>query len=78
MGAGWRQGFRWYERPGERHERTQAVALKEWWAGLHLAERESGFTAVGRRAGLPNELHPNFELAEPMAVPNLSSNPSEV
>ncbi len=29
LGAGWRQGLRWYERPG--HERTQAVALKEWW-----------------------------------------------
>jgi hypothetical protein len=50
------------------------------WSGgrLQLAERASEFTAAGRRAGLPNELHPNFELAEPMAVPNLSSNPFEV
>ena len=78
LGAGWRQGFRWYERPGERHERTQAVALKEWWAGLHSAERESEFTATGRQAGLPNKLHPKFELAESMAVPNPSSDPSEV
>jgi hypothetical protein len=57
--------------------RTQAVGLKDWWAGLQLAERASGFTAAGRRAGLPNELHPKFELAEPMAVPNPSSDPSE-
>jgi hypothetical protein len=71
-------GFRWYERAGERPERTQAVGLKEWWAGLQLAERASELTAAGRRAGLPNELHPKFELAEPMAVPNPSSNPSEV
>jgi hypothetical protein len=34
--------------------------------------------ASGRRAGLPDELHPKFELAESMAAPNLSSNPSEV
>ncbi len=71
LGAGWRQGFRWYERPGECHERTQAVALKEWWTGLHSAERESEFTAAGRQAGLPNKLHPKFELAKSMAVPNL-------
>ncbi len=38
--AGLRQGLRWYERPGEHRERTQAVALKEWWAGLHSVERE--------------------------------------
>ncbi len=78
VGAGWREGFRWYERAGERHERTQAVGLKEWWAGLHSAERDSEFTAAGRRAGLANELHPEFEFAKPMAVPNLSSDPSEV
>jgi hypothetical protein len=33
----------------------------------------SEFTDAGRRAGLPNELHPKGELAEPMAVPNPSS-----
>jgi hypothetical protein len=38
-GAGWMEGFHWYERAGERFERTQAVGLKEWWAALHLAER---------------------------------------
>jgi hypothetical protein len=27
--AGWRQGFCWYERAGERPERTQAVGLKD-------------------------------------------------
>jgi hypothetical protein len=32
VGAGWRQGFRWYERAGER--------LKDWWAGLQC-ERAS-------------------------------------
>jgi hypothetical protein len=60
-------------------ERASALNAqgKEWWAGLHSAERESEFTAPGRRAGLPNELHPKFELAESM-VPNLSSDPSEV
>jgi hypothetical protein len=77
-GSGWRQSFRWYERVGELHESTQAVALEEWWAGLRLAERESEFTAAGRRMGSPNKLHPKFELAESMAVPNLSSNPSDV
>ncbi len=66
------------ERASERHERTQAVGLKELRADLHLAERESEFTAAGRRAGLSNELHPKFDLAESMAVPNLSSDPSEV
>ncbi len=89
VGAGWWQGSRWYERAGERPERTQAVGLKEWRslkAGLQLAERASysrrvdtrrcalqikSNTAAGRRAGLPNELHPKFELAEPMAVPNI-------
>jgi hypothetical protein len=71
-------GFRWYERAGERPVRTQAVGLKEWWAGLQLAERASELTAAGRRAGLPNELHPKFESVEPMAVPNPSSDPSEV
>jgi hypothetical protein len=65
------------ERAGERPERTQAVGLKEWWTGLQLAERASEFTAAGRRAGLPNELHPKFELAKPVAVPNPSSNPSK-
>jgi hypothetical protein len=70
--------FRWYERAGERPERTQAVGLKEWWAALHSAERDSEFTAAERRAGLPNELHPEFEFAKSMAVPNLSSDPSEV
>jgi hypothetical protein len=49
FGSGWRQGFRWL-RAGERHERTQAVTLKEWWAGLHSAEQESEFTAADRRA----------------------------
>jgi hypothetical protein len=34
-GAGWRQGFHWYERAGKHPARTQAVGLKEWWAGLH-------------------------------------------
>jgi hypothetical protein len=76
--VGWRQVFRWYERAGERPERTQAVALKEWWGGLHSAERESEFAAAGRQAGLPNELHPNFELAESTAVPKVPKNPSEV
>jgi hypothetical protein len=47
VGAGWRQGFCWYERAGERPERTQAVGLKDWWAGLQLAERASDFTAAG-------------------------------
>ncbi len=70
--GGWRQGFRWYERAGKRHECTQAVGLKEWWAGLHSVERESEFRAAGRRAGLPNELYPEFESAESMAVPNSS------
>jgi hypothetical protein len=56
----------------------RAEELKEWWAGLHSAERESEYTAADRRAGLSNELHPKFELAESMAVPNLSSDPSEV
>ncbi len=28
LGTGQRQGFRWYERPGERHERTQAVCTE--------------------------------------------------
>jgi hypothetical protein len=46
--------------------------------GGSLAERESEFTAVDRRSGLSNELHPKFEWAESMAVPNLSSDPSEV
>jgi hypothetical protein len=78
LGSGWKQGFRYYERAGERHERTQAVALKEWWAGLHSAERQSEFTAAGRRAGSPINLHQKFGLAESMAVPNLSSNPSKV
>jgi hypothetical protein len=78
MEAGWRQGFRWCERAGERPERTQAVGLKEWWAGLQLAERASEFTAAGSRAGLPNELHPKFESAKSTAVPKLSSDPSEV
>jgi hypothetical protein len=73
-----RQVFRWYERAGERPERTQAVALEEWWGGLHSAERESELAAAGRQAGLPNELHQKFELAKSMAVPNLSSDPSEV
>jgi hypothetical protein len=77
-GAYLRQGFRWYERAGERPERTQAVGLKEWWAGLHSAERASEFTAAGRRAGLFNELHPKFILAESMAVRNKSSGPSEL
>jgi hypothetical protein len=45
---------------------------------MHSAERESEVTAAGRRAGLPNELHPKLELAKSMAVPNLSSDPSEV
>jgi hypothetical protein len=40
--------------------------------------REIDFTAASRRAGLPNELHPEFELAKSMAVPNPSSNSSEV
>jgi hypothetical protein len=53
-------------------------ALKEWWAGLHLAERESEFTAAARQAGLLNKLHPKLELAESVAVPNPSSDPSEV
>jgi hypothetical protein len=53
LGAGWRHGFRWYERPGERHERTQAVALKEWWAGLHSAERESELTAAADKRACP-------------------------
>jgi hypothetical protein len=43
-----------------------------------LQKNRSKKTAAGRRAGLPNELHPNFELAESMAVPNLSSDPSKV
>ncbi len=64
-------GFRWCERACVCHERTHAVGLKEWWAGLHLAERASEFTAAARQAGLPNELHPKFELANSMAVPNL-------
>ncbi len=66
------------ERAGERNARTQAVGLKEWWAALHSAERASEFTAAGRRAGLANELHPNYKLAKSMAVPNLRSDPSEV
>jgi hypothetical protein len=44
-------GFRWYELAGERPERTQAVGLKDWWAGLQLANRASECTAAGRRAG---------------------------
>ncbi len=71
-----RSGASGAERAGERHERTQAVGLKEWRL-LHSAERDSEFTAAGRRAG-PKELHPKFELAESMAVPNRSSDPSEV
>jgi hypothetical protein len=39
--------------------------------GLQLSTRESEFTAAGRQAGLPNKLHPKFELAKSMAVPNL-------
>jgi hypothetical protein len=35
------------------------------------APRASEFTAPGRRAGLPNELHPKFELAESTAVPKI-------
>ncbi len=38
-----------YELAAERHERTKG--RKDWWAGLHSAERESEFTAAGRRAG---------------------------
>ncbi len=64
--------------PKKRPERTQAVGLKEWWAGLPLAERTSEFTAAGRRAGLPDERHPKLKLAEPTAVPNPSSFPTEV
>jgi hypothetical protein len=69
MEAVWRQGLRWYERAGERHGRTHKVLLKEWWVGLHSAERESDFTAASRRAGLPDELYPKSELAEPIVVP---------
>ncbi len=36
------------------------------------APRASESTAPGRRAGLPNELHPKFELAESTAVPKIS------
>ncbi len=46
--AGWRHGFCWYERAGEPHERTQAVGLRESWAGLHSTEREGKLTAAGR------------------------------
>ena len=77
LGAGWRQGFRSSGRAGERPERTQAVGLKEW-AVMQLAERASEITAAGRRAGLPNEVHPKIELAKSMAVPHLSSDASEV
>jgi hypothetical protein len=52
------------ERASAMNVHTAVVGLKEWWAGLHPAERESEFTAAGRRAGLPNEFHPKFELAE--------------
>jgi hypothetical protein len=69
LGAGWRQGDRAGECPG----RTQAVGLKEWWAGLQLAKRASEFTAAGRRSGFPNELHPKFELAKPMTGCKISA-----
>jgi hypothetical protein len=75
VGAGWRQGFRWYERAGERPERTQAVGLKEWWKGLQLAERASEFSAADERAWPMSSIR---LISWSMAVPNLSSDPSEV
>ncbi len=85
--AGWRQGFCWYERAGERPERTQAVGLKDCncncncnWLSERVYSRRvdtrrcalqiKSDTAAGRRAGLPIEIHPKFESAEPMAVQN--------
>jgi hypothetical protein len=40
--AGWRQGFSWYERAGERPERTQAEGLKDGGRACNwLSERVS-------------------------------------
>jgi hypothetical protein len=61
-----------------RKERNPPSRAGFRWAALHSAERANEFTAAGRRAGLANELHPKYKLAKSMAVPNLSSDPSEV
>ncbi len=58
-------------------DRTAAADASDGWACIH-AEQASEFTASGRRAGLPNELHPKFELAKSTAVPSIPKNPSEV
>jgi hypothetical protein len=77
------QGFRWYERAGERPERTKAVALKEWWTGLQLAVRDSKFTderacqmSSIRNLSWPSQwrfqisaqIHPKFELTSQSVV----------
>jgi hypothetical protein len=50
-----------------RHASRRAVPIISALAALRGGGSES--TAPGRRAGLPNELHPKFELAESTAVP---------
>jgi hypothetical protein len=49
--AGWRRGFCWYERAGERHERTQAVGLGFGGrACIWLSERASLQPPANERA----------------------------
>jgi hypothetical protein len=78
VGAGWRRGFRWYERACKRHEHTQAVGLGfGGWACIRLSERARLQPPADERA-CPMSSIRNLKLAKSMAVPNLSSDPSEV